>query len=142
MAENMSSNDSTKNSPSKSEKFLWWCAGADIELLSSSCPPSDRAKYFGMGGVVLATGILAALSSGFGFYTIFGPKGDAVKSTAEGLVNFGEGADILVVVASAIFGVLCVAISGYHGTPSAATSFPLTTLQALLLHTSSSVHSP
>ena len=88
----------------KFERFLWWCSGADMELLSGPCPPSDRAKYFGMGGVVFATGLLATLSSGFAFYTIFGPKGDAVKSTANGLVNFGQGVDSISLIASAGFG--------------------------------------
>jgi hypothetical protein len=106
MTENFNSADSKAKTASKPEKFLWWCAGADSELLSGPCPPSDRAKYFGMGGVVLATGILAGLSSGFGFYTIFGPKGDAVKSTAEGLVNFGEATDYISAVAAIFFGIL------------------------------------
>lgn len=106
MTENFNSADSKSKTASKPEKFLWWCAGADSELLSGPCPPSDRAKYFGMGGVVLATGILAGLSSGFGFYTIFGPKGDAVKSTAEGLVNFGEATDYISAVAAIFFGIL------------------------------------
>ena len=93
-------------SASRVEKFLWWCSGADRDLLIESCPPSDKVKYFGMGGVVLATGVLAAISSGFAFYTIFAPKGDAVKSTAEGLVNFGQGIDTFSIIASIVFGLL------------------------------------
>ena len=34
-------------------RFLWWSAGADVDLLSR-CPGSDRVKYEGLGGVVLA----------------------------------------------------------------------------------------
>jgi hypothetical protein len=79
------------------ERFLWWCAGADAELLESECPPTDRAKYFGMGGVVLATGILAGLSSGFAFYTIFSPKGDAME---QDVLTWG------ITLASAVFGIL------------------------------------
>jgi hypothetical protein len=88
------------------EKTLWWCSGADIELLTEKgqCPPSDRVKYFGMGGVVLATGILAFISSSYAFYTILAPKGDAVKSTSEGLVNLGEGVDTFYAVLSVLFG--------------------------------------
>jgi len=88
------------------ENMLWWCSGADIDLLTEEgqCPPSDRAKYFGMGGVVLATGILATISSAYAFYTIFSPKGDAVKSTSEGLINFGEGVHTLSAVFSVMFG--------------------------------------
>ena len=62
-------------------KFLWNCAGADVDLLDKHCPPSDHSKYAGLGGIVLATGILAALSAGYAFYTIFSPKGDAIDST-------------------------------------------------------------
>jgi hypothetical protein len=63
---------------SKFIKFLWSCAGADIDLLENHCPPSDHAKYSGIGGIVLATGLLASLSGGYAFYTIFSAKGDAV----------------------------------------------------------------
>jgi hypothetical protein len=51
-------------------KFLWWCAGADAEILKYSSY-SDHVKYAGIGGVVLATGFLAALSMGFAMHTIF-----------------------------------------------------------------------
>jgi hypothetical protein len=52
-------------------KFLWWCAGADKEILKYSSY-ADHVKYAGIGGVVLATGFLAALSMGFAMHTIFG----------------------------------------------------------------------
>lgn len=52
-------------------KFLWWCAGADADILKYSSY-SDHVKYAGIGGVVLATGFLAALSMGFAMHTIFG----------------------------------------------------------------------
>lgn len=58
-------------------RFLWWCAGADAVILRN-CPMNDRVKYAGIGGVVFCTGLLAAVSGGFAFYTIFAPKGDAV----------------------------------------------------------------
>jgi hypothetical protein len=53
-----------------STKFLWWCAGADKEILKLSSY-SDHVKYVGIGGVVLATGFMAALSMGFAMHTIF-----------------------------------------------------------------------
>ena len=61
----------------KITRFLWWCAGADKQILEK-CPHGDRVRYAGIGGIVLATGVLAAVSGGYAFYTIFGPKGDAV----------------------------------------------------------------
>jgi hypothetical protein len=57
--------------PKKGTKFLWWCAGADAKILEYSSY-SDLVKYVGIGGVVLATGFMAALSMGFAMHTIFG----------------------------------------------------------------------
>jgi hypothetical protein len=56
--------------PKKGTKFLWWCAGADSKILEYSSY-SDLVKYVGIGGVVLATGFMAALSMGFAMQTIF-----------------------------------------------------------------------
>lgn len=50
--------------------FLWWCAGAHQSLLKQF--PSEHTKYAGLGGVILATFILAALSSGYAIYSVFG----------------------------------------------------------------------
>ena len=55
------------------QKFLWWCAGADPQLLAR-CPKSERIKEEGIGGVVLATAILAFLSGSFAMYIVFGPS--------------------------------------------------------------------
>ena len=52
------------------KKFLWWCAGAHQDLLKQF--PSEHAKYSGLGGVLLATFVLAAISSGYAVYTVFG----------------------------------------------------------------------
>ena len=67
--------------PSRFTRFLWWCSGADSVLLKIS-PMKDRVKYAGIGGIVLCTGVLAAFSGGFAFYTIFSPKGEAVHDSA------------------------------------------------------------
>jgi len=71
---------SLKN-PSRFTRFLWWCAGADPHFMLES-PMQDRVKYAGIGGIVFATGLLAAVSGAFAFHTIFGPKGDAVDISA------------------------------------------------------------
>ena len=57
------------NGTSKSN-FLWWCAGAHQKLLREF--PSEHSKYVGLGGVILATFVLAALSSGYAIYSVFG----------------------------------------------------------------------
>jgi hypothetical protein len=54
-------------------RFMWFCAGADGELLKR-CPGSDRVKYEGVGGIVLATAVLAFASGSYAFYTVFEPK--------------------------------------------------------------------
>src|SRR6185312_5594602 len=51
------------------KRFLWWCAGAHQDLLKQY--PSEHAKYSGLGGVILATFVLAGLSAGYAIYTIF-----------------------------------------------------------------------
>jgi len=67
-------------------RLLWKCAGADRYLLERSTY-SDQVKYMCMGGIVLATGIMAAMAGGYAFYTIFEPKGDAMANYA--LVEYG-----------------------------------------------------
>jgi hypothetical protein len=53
-------------------RALWFAAGGDIKLLER-CPHSERVKYEGLGGVVMATAILAFFSGFFAMYTVFGP---------------------------------------------------------------------
>jgi len=53
--------------------FLWWCAGAHQQLLKQF--PSEHSKYSGLGGVILATFVLAAISSGYAIYSIFNNVG-------------------------------------------------------------------
>ena len=52
------------------KKFLWWCAGAHQDLLKQF--PSEHAKYSGLGGVLLATFVLASISAGYAVFTVFG----------------------------------------------------------------------
>jgi hypothetical protein len=49
--------------------FLWWCAGAYQPLLKDC--PTEHTKYAGLGGVILATFVLAALSAGYAIYSVF-----------------------------------------------------------------------
>lgn len=62
-------------------RFLWFCAGADASLLVR-CPNSDRVKYQGIGGIVLATAVLAFTSGSYAFYTVFCPKDRTALSQA------------------------------------------------------------
>lgn len=58
-------------------RLLWKAAGADQYILRRSTY-SDHIKYACLGGIVVATGALAAIAGGYAFYTIFSPKGDAL----------------------------------------------------------------
>ena len=81
---------------SRATKFLWWCAGADRQILLQ-CPMADRVKYGGIGGIVFCTGLLATFSGGYAFYTIFSPKGDAVNL---------DPIDMASVIGSALFAII------------------------------------
>lgn len=52
-------------------KFLWKCGGADAQILQYA-PYSDHIKNAGIGGVVLATTVMATMAMGFAMHTIFG----------------------------------------------------------------------
>ncbi len=64
------SNDNRKRTESR---FLWWCAGAHQQLLKEF--PSEHSKYSGLGGVILATFVLASISAGYAVYSVFGSWG-------------------------------------------------------------------
>jgi Domain of unknown function (DUF4407) len=55
--------------PKSESNFLWWCAGAHQKLVRQF--PSEHSKYAGLGGVLLATFVLATLSSGYAIYSVF-----------------------------------------------------------------------
>jgi DNA-binding protein Fis len=72
---------------------LWKAAGGDRYILERATF-ADQMKYMCLGGVVTATGIMAALAGGFAFYTIFEPKGSAID----------QGLSLVTCVLSCIFG--------------------------------------
>lgn len=54
---------------SLAERFLWWCAGANAEILHDC--PSDKPKYSCIGASVLLTGVLAMMAGGYALYSTF-----------------------------------------------------------------------
>jgi Domain of unknown function (DUF4407) len=60
-------------------RFFWECAGGDRLILERSTY-SDHIKYMCLGGIIFATGFMAAVSGGYAFYTIFEPRGNALDS--------------------------------------------------------------
>ena len=65
--------------PSPIMKFFWTAAGADHFILERATY-SDQIKYMCLGGIVVATGVMAAIAGGYAFYTIFEPRGSAIES--------------------------------------------------------------
>ena len=49
--------------------FWWWAAGAHQPLLKEN--PTEHTKYAGLGGVLVATFVLATLSAGYAIHSIF-----------------------------------------------------------------------
>lgn len=75
-------NKPTSRSPGPFTRFLWFSAGADSELLRR-CPTSDWVKYQSIGGIVVATTVLAFVSASYAFYTVFSPKTSTALQASE-----------------------------------------------------------
>ncbi len=68
-------------------RFLWKCGGADEQVLRYA-PYSDHIKSAGIGGVVLATTVMAAIAMGFAMHTIFAaPTGEFDPITKEAILK-------------------------------------------------------
>ena len=96
--------------PSWLMKQFWKISGGDRYILERSTY-SDQVKYTCMGGIVLATGAMAALAGGYAFYTIFAPKGDAIddiKTIAAS--GHYDPTDIPTLILATIFGLFWGAI--------------------------------
>jgi hypothetical protein len=55
------------------ERKLYFSAGIDLQLMQR-CPHSERVKAQCIGGTVIATALLAFISSSYAFYTVFSEK--------------------------------------------------------------------
>jgi hypothetical protein len=100
--------------PSGIMKLFWKAAGGDQFILSQSTY-SDQIKYFCLGGIVVATAIMAGLSGGYAFYTIFKPKASDVSELWEktggsdalnNLQGFTESTDLGTTIIALIFGLI------------------------------------
>ncbi len=72
----MKSNNTTDNQEKKEitwgglfNEFFWICSGANRKILRQC--PTEYSKYFGIGGTIFFTAVMAMLSGGYAFYTIF-----------------------------------------------------------------------
>jgi len=70
-------------------RLLWFCAGVDKQVMQR-CPHSERVKAEGMGGIVLATAMLAFASSSYAFYIVFGPKVGYALSAVQQHMDIGS----------------------------------------------------
>lgn len=67
-----SENEETRKhtKPGWFKRTMWWCAGADKELLTMC--PGDHSKYVGIGTTILFTALMAVFSSFFAMRLVFG----------------------------------------------------------------------
>lgn len=80
--------------PSYIMRLLWSAAGGDEMILKHSTY-ADQVKYMCLGGIIVATGLMAGIAGGYAFYTIFEPKGGAIDY---------NGTHIPTMISSLIFG--------------------------------------
>ena len=52
----------------KVNRFFWWCAGANLDILEEC--PTDHSKFFGIGGTILFTALMASFAGGYAIFTI------------------------------------------------------------------------
>ena len=58
------------NKPFRSINNLFlWASGADLDILKQA--PTDNNKYFGIGGTILFTALMASFAGGYAFFTAF-----------------------------------------------------------------------
>ena len=60
------------------KKRMWWCAGADRDLLTMC--PGDHSKYVGIGTVILFTALMAFFSSFIAMRLVFGVSDEKIWS--------------------------------------------------------------
>lgn len=58
--------------------LFWQAAGGDRFILTRATY-SDQIKYMCLGGIIVATGVMAGIAGGYAFYTIFEPRGSAIE---------------------------------------------------------------
>lgn len=80
-------------------RFFWRASGGDKYILERATY-SDQIKYMCLGGIIVATGLMAAIAGGYAFYTIFEPRGSAIES------NFSLGVTLISIVFGCFWGLM------------------------------------
>lgn len=70
-------------------RFLWKCGGSDAQILQYA-PYSDHIKAAGIGGVVLATTVMASIAMGFAIHTIFAAPTDQIDPITKEVILQGN----------------------------------------------------
>src|ERR1700754_5191498 len=88
-------------------RLFWKAAGADRYILERSTY-GDQVKYLCLGGIIVATGLMAGLAGGYAFYTIFEPRGNAINSfkTAADISGSYDAIDVPTMIKSLLFGMV------------------------------------
>ena len=82
-------------------KLLWSAAGADAHILNKSTY-SDHVKYACLGGIVVATGLMAAMAGGYAFYIIFGQQVESLSGVDNVVTQTSS--ELYTILASLLFG--------------------------------------
>ena len=90
--------------PSRLMKMLWNAAGADHYILERSTY-SDHIKYACLGGIVVATGLMASMAGGYAFYIVFGQKTANLAQGTEATIEAAS-SQPLAVILSMVFGLI------------------------------------
>lgn len=90
--------------PSRIMRFFWNAAGADHFVLKESSY-SDHIKFACLGGIVVATGLMAAMAGGYAFYIVFGQETANVGIGTEATIEAAS-SQPLAVILSMLFGVI------------------------------------
>lgn len=85
-------------------KMMWKAAGADRYILERSTY-SDHIKYACLGGIVIATGLMAALAGGYAFYIIFGQQTANLAQGTEATIEAAS-SQTLSIIFSLVFGLI------------------------------------
>ena len=85
-------------------RMLWKAAGADRYILERSTF-SDHIKYACLGGIVVATGLMAALAGGYAFYIIFGQQTANLAQGTEATIQAAS-SQTLSIIFSLVFGLI------------------------------------
>ena len=84
-------------------KLLWNAAGADAHILNKSTY-SDHVKYACLGGIVVATGLMAAMAGGYAFYIIFGQQVESLNGLDNVVTETSS--ELYTILASLLFGTI------------------------------------